>query len=68
MTEDGEQVAGTGALVARIEAPRFEFFRAVTGRRTAAEIAQYGWDSRTRIPSLLLAADFFSIPPQSIGE
>jgi hypothetical protein len=67
VTENGEQVAGTGVLVARVEAPQFEFFRAVTGRRTAAEIAQYGWD-RDPDPALLLAADFFSLPEQSIGE
>ena len=30
--------------VARIEATRFELFRAVAGRRTADEVASYGWD------------------------
>ena len=34
----GEQVSGVGDVVARVEAPRFELFRAVSGRRTAAEI------------------------------
>ena len=67
MVEAGEQVSGVGDLVARVEAPRFELFRAVAGRRTAEEIAQYGWD-REPAPSLLLAADFFSIPDDSIGE
>ena len=65
--EAGEQVSGAGAVVARIEAPRFELFRAVAGRRTAAEIAGYAWD-RDPEPSLLLAADFFSLPESSIGE
>jgi uncharacterized protein (TIGR03083 family) len=67
VTESGEQISGTGDLVARVEAPRFELFRAVAGRRTAAEIANYGWDCEPE-PVLLLAADFFSIPAQSIGE
>lgn len=67
VVESGEQTWGAGDLVARVEAPRFEFFRAVSGRRTAAEIAQYGWD-REPDPALLLAADFFSIPERSIGE
>jgi|1186.fasta_scaffold173624_2 uncharacterized protein (TIGR03083 family) len=67
VTETGEHIAGKGEVVARIEAPRFELYRAVTGRRTAAEIAGYGWDCDPD-PALLLAADFFSIPPRSIGE
>jgi hypothetical protein len=67
VTEAGEQVSGTGDLVARVEASRFELFRAVSGRRTAGEIARYGWD-RDPDPQLLLAADFFSLPEASIGE
>ncbi len=67
VTEAGEQISGTGEIVARVEAPRFELFRAVSGRRTTAEIAGYGWD-RGPQPGLLLAAEFFSIPEHSIGE
>jgi hypothetical protein len=67
VTESGEQISGAGDLVARVEASRFELFRAVSGRRTAAEIANYGWDCEPE-PALLIAADFFSIPPLSIGE
>ena len=65
--EEGEQISGTGDVVARVEAPRFELFRAVSGRRTEAEIARYRWD-REPDPQVLLAADFFSIPEASIGE
>ena len=67
VVEAGEQVSGVGDLIARVEAPQFELFRAVSGRRTAKEIALYGWD-REPVPSVLLAADFFSIPADSIGE
>ena len=67
VVESGEQVSGVGDLVARVEAPRFELFRAVSGRRTAAEVTRYRWD-REPDPALLLAADFFSIPEQSIWE
>lgn len=67
VVETGEHVSGAGEVVARVEAPRFELFRAVSGRRTAAEIAGYEWD-REASPSLLLASDIFSIPEQSIGE
>ena len=54
-------MSGAGDLVARVEAPRFELFRAVSGRRTAAEIAGYGWD-REPDPELLLAADVLLAP------
>ena len=67
VTEDGEETSGMGERVARVEASRFELFRAVAGRRTAAEIAGYAWD-REPDPQLLLAADFFSLPERSLGE
>ena len=67
VVESGEQVSGVGDVVARVEAPRFELFRAVAGRRTAGEMTQYGWDCEPD-PSLLIAAEIFSIPEQSIGE
>ncbi len=67
VVESGEQTSGVGDIAARVQAPRFELFRAVSGRRTAEEIAGYGWD-RDPDPGLLLAADFFSIPERSIGE
>ncbi|HTD50040.1 MAG TPA: maleylpyruvate isomerase N-terminal domain-containing protein [Acidimicrobiia bacterium] len=67
VVESGEHVSGVGDLVARIEAPRFELFRAVCGRRTADEIARFGWD-REPDPPLLIAAGLFSIPTDSISE
>lgn len=67
VVEEGEAVSGVGDVVARVEAPRFELFRAVSGRRTAQEIGRYAWD-REPDASLLLVADFFSIPEHSIGE
>ena len=67
VVETGERVSGVGDVVARIEAPRFELFRAVCGRRTAAEIGHYGWDCAPD-PALLLAAVLFSLPVDSIGE
>lgn len=67
VSETGEQISGVGEPIARIEAARFELFRAVAGRRTAEEIGSYGWD-RDPVPSMLLAAEFFSLPATSIGE
>ncbi len=62
-----EQVSGTGDVVATIEAPRFELFRAVSGRRSAAEIEQYKWD-RDPDATLLLAAEIFSLRDVPLGE
>src|SRR5207245_2381392 len=56
-----------GDLVARVEASRFELFRAVTGRRTAAEVAGYGWD-RDPDAELLLGAPIFKLRRRSLGE
>jgi len=65
--ESGDQISGAGEVAARVEASRFELFRAVAGRRTAKEIAHYGWSCEPA-PAMLLAADFFTIPTESIGE
>ena len=62
-----ERVSGTGEVLAKIEAPRFELFRAVSGRRAATEIEQYTWD-RDPEPKLLLAADLFSLRDAPLDE
>jgi len=67
VTETGEETSGAGDPVARIEAPRFELVRAVTGRRTAAEISAFGWDIEPK-PELMLAASFFTLPTESLNE
>jgi uncharacterized protein (TIGR03083 family) len=67
VVEDGEHESGVGDVVARIEASRFELFRAVAGRRTEAEIASYDWD-RDPEPRLLLGAEIFTMRTSSLGE
>ncbi len=67
IVEGGEQPSGVGDVVARVEASRFELFRAVAGRRTEAEIAGYGWD-RAPDPALLLGADIFTMRTTSLDE
>jgi hypothetical protein len=67
VVEGGEQESGVGDVVARIEASRFELFRAVSGRRTSDEIASYGWD-RSPDPKLLLGAEIFTMRTTSLGE
>jgi uncharacterized protein (TIGR03083 family) len=67
VTDGGEEASGVGQPVARVEASRFELFRAVSGRRTADEIASYRWD-RAAEPALLLGADIFTMRTTSLGE
>lgn len=62
-----EQVSGTGEVVARVAAPRFELFRAVSGRRAAVEIEKYQWDGEPE-PKLLIASTIFSLRDEPLGE
>ena len=62
-----EQVSGTGDIVARVAAPRFELFRAVSGRRAAAEIEQYQWDGEPD-PQMLIASTIFSLRDEPLAE
>jgi uncharacterized protein (TIGR03083 family) len=62
-----EQASGVGDEVARVEASRFELFRAVAGRRTADEVSDYGWD-REPDAQLLLGAEIFTLRTASLGE
>jgi uncharacterized protein (TIGR03083 family) len=67
ITEAGEVVAGTSEPVATIEASRFELLRASTGRRSASEVAHYGWD-RAPDAELLLVASFFRVRDTPLDE
>jgi uncharacterized protein (TIGR03083 family) len=62
-----EQSSGVGEAVARVEASRFELFRAVAGRRTPDEVAGYGWN-RPPDAQLLLGAEIFALRTVSLGE
>jgi uncharacterized protein (TIGR03083 family) len=67
VTEHGEVVAGTGEPSYRVEAPRFELFRATVGRRSADEIARYTWHPEPN-PKLLLAGPIFEIRSTPLDE
>src|SRR5258708_7257133 len=67
ITEHGETVAGAGDPHVTVRAPRFELLRATTGRRTAKEIASYEWEPAPDA-ALLIAAPFFTIRTDSLGE
>jgi hypothetical protein len=62
-----EEPSGVGVVMARVEASRFELFRAIAGRRTESEIAGFGWD-RAPEPMLLLGAEIFTMRTTSLGE
>ncbi|MFN2587557.1 MAG: hypothetical protein ABR613_05520 [Actinomycetota bacterium] len=44
VTERKEVVAGGGEPVAAVRAPRFELFRALSGRRSPDQLRAYDWD------------------------
>jgi uncharacterized protein (TIGR03083 family) len=67
VTEAGHEVSGVGDPVATVEASRFELLRAAVGRRSASEIAQYGWDAEPDA-ELLLAAPMFRLRAEPLGE
>jgi uncharacterized protein (TIGR03083 family) len=65
--DGSEESSGVGDAVARVEASRFELFRAISGRRTADEVAGYRWD-RDPDPGLMLGASIFTMRTTSLGE
>lgn len=48
-TEYGDQVVGTGEVTATVAADRFELYRAMTGRRSASQIAAFDWDGEVAV-------------------
>jgi len=57
-TERGAQAFGRGAPEARVRAPRFELLRAITGRRSFAQIAALDWDPAPRAELLVVSPPF----------
>jgi uncharacterized protein (TIGR03083 family) len=69
VTDAGDDVvAGSGDVVATLRTSRFEFVRAITGRRTADEIVAYDWDPSPASPESFLGAPFFTMRTTSLGE
>jgi uncharacterized protein (TIGR03083 family) len=67
VTERGEQIAGAGTPAVTVQASCFELVRATTGRRTRKEIEAYAWEPEPD-PPMLIAAPFFTIRTESLGE
>jgi uncharacterized protein (TIGR03083 family) len=51
-------VAGDGDPVSTLSTTRFELFRAVTGRRSLAQLRGYDWDPEPRVEYLLISPIF----------
>jgi uncharacterized protein (TIGR03083 family) len=66
-TEVGRIAFGSGAPVTRLRAPRFEVLRAVTGRRSLAQIAAFDWDPEPR-PDLLVVSPPFTARADDLVE
>jgi uncharacterized protein (TIGR03083 family) len=63
-TEHGEQIVGTGDVIATVAADRFELYRAVTGRRSLEQIAAFDWDGEVAAAHL----SFFPPRPTPLVE
>jgi hypothetical protein len=59
---DGTSTFGTGTPVATLRTTRFEFVRALTGRRSHAQIAAYDWADGDLDPDRLVLARFVARP------
>jgi len=67
VTEAGVCVVGSGAPSATLHASRFELLRAMTGRRSRAQVRAYGWEGQPD-PDRLLLAPFFHPPVDDLVE
>jgi len=67
VTERSDDIAGVGDPRVTVRALYFELFRATTGRRTAAEMERYEWEPAADV-EIILAAPFFTIRTESLGE
>jgi uncharacterized protein (TIGR03083 family) len=67
ITEHGETLAGTGVPIATVEVSQFEFIRATTGRRCAAEVAAYRWEGAVD-PAAVLVGPIFTMRTTELRE
>jgi uncharacterized protein (TIGR03083 family) len=65
--EAGEVVAGEGEPVAAITTTRFDYVRAVSGRRTADEITGFAWEGASD-PALVFFGAIFTMRTEPLGE
>jgi uncharacterized protein (TIGR03083 family) len=68
VTDCGDDVAGVGEPVLTVRAPRFELFRATTGRRSRSEMEAYGWEPAPDFDALVGTGPLFTIRAEPLGE
>jgi uncharacterized protein (TIGR03083 family) len=67
VTEAGVRVVGSGRPSRTLRASRFELLRAMTGRRSEAQVRSYAWVGEPD-PERLLLAPFFHPPEHDLVE
>ena len=67
VTDEDDVVTGAGEPVATVTTSKFEFIRAVSGRRSADEIAAFEWQG-TIDPQLIVFTPMFTMRATPLGE
>jgi uncharacterized protein (TIGR03083 family) len=66
--ETGEFDFGPGTPTQTLRASRFEFLRAITGRRSSAQVLAFAWDGNTPLDELVFTNELFSPATRDIVE
>ena len=67
-TEHGSRTVGVGDARSSVRASRFELLRAMTGRRSVAQMRGFEWDGDPDPERLVLSADLFTPPVADLHE
>jgi len=67
-TEHGTRTVGVGDPSSTVSASRFELLRAMTGRRSLAQMRAFQWEGDPDPQRLVLAADLFTPPVADLHE
>ena len=68
VTDVGTHNVGEGEPTATLRASRFELVRAMTGRRSSAQVLAYDWDGTVDPEHLLLSTTIFALPETDVVE
>lgn len=66
-TESGAKTVGGDDVATRVRTTRFEVIRALTGRRSRAQVEAYGWDGPVR-PEVFASLGLFTLRPDDFVE
>jgi len=68
ITDLGTHNVGEGEPTATLRTSRFELVRAMTGRRSRAQVLAYDWDGAVDPEHLLLSTTLFTLPETDVVE